>query len=102
MLFICTGQIFTICKVSGTGRFIMSHPYPPQHIAGKQKEEASCRQQSIPPFAPIQEKKKGIVLDAGVGNENGSEQQHPFPVNIHRIFAIFPGPVCEDIQALPV
>lgn len=91
-------RIITICHASGTGRFIMSHPYPPQHIAGKQKEEASCRQQSIPPFAPIQEKKKGIVLDAGVGNENGSEQQHPFSVNIHRIFAIFPGPVREDIH----
>lgn len=62
----------------------MSHPYPPQHIAGSRKRKPPA---GSSPYhhCPDPGEKKGIVLDAGVGNENGSEQQHPFPVNIHRI-----------------
>ena len=76
----------------------MPHPHPPQQEAGDQKKETSCRKQAVPPFAAIQKKKRGIILDAGIRNQKGSEQKDPFPVNIHRVFSIFPGSVRKDIH----
>ena len=76
----------------------MPHPHPPQQEAGNQEKETSCRKQAVPPFAAIQKKEEGIILDAGIRNQKGSEQKYPFSVNIHRIFTIFPGTVRKDIH----
>ena len=70
----------------------------PEGVTGKQEEEARQREDGIPVFTPAEEEQQGIILDAGIGDEEGDDQQKAFSVDVKRIFSVFSRSVCKNVH----
>ncbi len=76
----------------------MSDPAFPQSKAGEKKQARRQRQQSVPPFPPVQQAGERVILYQGIGNDERAYLQYPFAVDADRIFPIFPCSVRKNIK----
>ena len=68
----------------------------PEGVTGNKEEEARQGKDGIPVFTPSEEEQQGIILDAGIGDEEGDDKQKAFSVDGKRIFSGFPCDVRKD------
>lgn len=83
---------------SGAGGLVASDADAPEDIAGDQEQEACYGKKSIPALSAAEQKQQGIILDAGVGNEEGDDQQEAFSVDVEGIFSMIPRSVRKDVH----
>ena len=79
----------------------MSHAKAPEEVAWNQKQDRKERQehqQRIVAFSD--DVAQRVVLYKRVGNKEGSEEQHLFPIDVNGVFSVLPGAVREDIHEL--
>ena len=70
----------------------------PEGVTGNKEEEARQGKDGIPVFTPAEEEQQGIILDAGIGDEEGDDQQKAFSVDVKRIFSVFSRSVCKNVH----
>ena len=83
---------------SGAGGLVVSDADAPENIARDQEQEACYGKKSIPALSAAEQKQQGIILDAGVGNEEGDDQQEAFPIDVEGIFSMLPRSVRKYVH----
>ena len=76
----------------------MSDADTPENVAGKQEQKARQRQDGVPALSPAEKEQKRIILDAGIGDEEGDDQQKAFSIDVKGIFSVFPRAVRKDVH----
>ena len=85
---------------SGSGGLIMPDSDAPEDVTGNQEEKTRKGEESIPSLSTAEEKQKRIVLDTGIGDEEGDDQQKAFSVDVKGIFSVFSRTVCKNVHEL--
>ena len=77
----------------------MSHAKAPEEVAWNQEQDCEERQehqQRIVAFSD--DVAQWVVLHERVGNKEGSEEEHLFPIDVNGVFSVLPGTIREDIH----
>ena len=76
----------------------MPDPAFPCCKTGKQEQERRKRQQTVPFFAPVQQKQERVILCQRIGNHERADKQYPPAIDIDRVFPVFPCAVRKYVE----
>lgn len=83
---------------SRSAGFIVPHSAPPEQIAGNQEQNRGKGEESVPDFLPsAQHIEERVILHQCERDDESQNPQHAFPINVHRVLAMFVQAESEDI-----